>query len=116
MRVRRKRAGRSLVAEIRRLERILAQDDVLESEYEDEAAAEEAMMDEVVGQADEELLRETEEIGDEEAEIAEESTGIPVEEEQEQNDKANENWPLSASERKRIAVRLVRCARALIQG
>lgn len=113
-RTRIRRGSRSLLAEIQRLERVIAQDDALESEYEEAAAEEEALKDEVVGQADEELLRETEEIGDEEADIAEESTGIPVDEEQDQNERAEDNWPLSASERQKIAMRLVRLAKALV--
>ena len=64
--------------------------------------------------ASEELLRETKEWGDEEAAIAEESTGIPVSEEQDQNEKANDNWPVTA--RQQIASRLLKLAKRLLEA
>ena len=62
----------------------------------------------------EELLQETVQWGNEEADIAEESTGIPVSEVQDQNEKANDNWPVTA--RQQIASRLLKLAKRLLEA
>jgi len=62
---------------------------------------------------DAELEKDAEQIGDEEAAIAEESTGVDVEEQvTDQNEKAMDNWPLEA--RREFAANLLRMASRII--
>ena len=61
-----------------------------------------------------ELLSDAKKIGDEEAEIAEESTGISVSEVQDQNERANDNWPIEA--REAVASRLVTLAKRIMES
>ena len=53
-------------------------------------------------------------IADEERDIVKDSTGEEVKDEGDQNAKAEKNWPVSASEKQRIAGRLVSLVKALI--
>lgn len=53
-------------------------------------------------------------LADEERKVVTESQGGDVKDEGDQNAKAEKNWPISASEKQRIAKKLVGLARTLI--
>lgn len=79
--------------------------------------AEIAKLERLAEGMDSELEQEAQALADEEVDIAEESTGVSVEEDVgDQNEKANENWPMSASQRHALAKRLVAIAKSLAQG
>ena len=84
----RKPTARSVMAEIERLEAVLAVDD---AELESDADA----------------------IAKEEADIAEDSTGYSVDMGEDQNDKAMDNWPVAG--REAVASRLLRMAALLLE-
>jgi hypothetical protein len=84
---RREPKARSVMAEIERLEAILAVDE-------------------------EGLKQEADELADEEVDIAEESTGEVVSETEDQNEMAMENWPVD--DRQAVASRLLKMAKLLL--
>jgi len=88
----RRSAGKSVMAEIVELERQIAAQDV-----------------------DEALLSDAEEIADEEVETVTERGETDVEENiGDENARANDNWPMEAAEREKIARRLVVLAKKLV--
>ena len=63
---------------------------------------------------DEQLMQDAEAIADEEVAIAEESTGVVVDEAlSSENEKANDNWPVA--DREAVASSLVRMAEMLLE-
>jgi len=67
-------------------------------------------------EADDKLRAEAQEIADAEADIVTERSGEDLSEDTlTQNARANANWPLTASEKKRVASRLLRIAKKLLE-
>ena len=89
--------GRTLLAEIDRLERFIGAED------EEKVVKEE-------GQSEEELLEVAEDIGDDD----DDELDAPAEAGMDQNERAMKNWPMKASEKHAVAKRLVALAKALI--
>ena len=90
---RRRTARRSIVSEIKNLERqLMAEDD-------------QSLLEEAQGIANEEV-----------AEVTTRGETDVEEDIDEENERANDNWPMQASERIRVAERLVRIAEMLIKG
>jgi len=63
--------------------------------------------------ADKKLESEADQLAKEEVKIVEEGTDVNVSESGDQNDKAMDNWPVTA--REAVAARLLRMARALLK-
>ena len=64
--------------------------------------------------ADEDLVNEAQALADEEVDIVKDETDESVSENVEQNERAQDNWPMNASEREVLAGRLVTIAKRLM--
>jgi hypothetical protein len=63
---------------------------------------------------DEQLVQEAQGLANEEVKIVEDAAAEPVSENVEQNERAQDNWPMKASEREELATSLVVMAKRLM--
>jgi len=108
-----------LLAEIGRLEKAINAEGADEELLKETEAIENEDNAEITAEDEsEELLDEAQDIADEEVAIIEDGQDVPDVEEDivDQNERAQENWPLSASERHAVASRLVAIAKKLVTG